>query len=27
MIVPTKLIEKDNVDAFWAELKQRQGRK
>ncbi|WP_131118984.1 sugar-binding protein [Lichenihabitans psoromatis] len=27
MIIPTKLIEKDNVDAFWAELKQRQGRK
>ena len=27
MIIPTKLIEKDNVDAFAAELKQRQGKK
>ncbi len=26
MIIPTKLIEKDNVDAFAAELKQRQGK-
>ena len=27
MIIPTKLIEKDNVDAFAAELRQRQGKK
>ena len=27
MIIPTKIIEKDNVDAFAAELKQRQGKK
>jgi ribose transport system substrate-binding protein len=26
IIVPTKIIEKGNVDAFWAELKQRQGK-
>lgn len=26
MIIPTKIIEKDNVDAFWAELKARQGK-
>ena len=25
MIVPTKIIDQSNVDAFWAELKQRQG--
>jgi ribose transport system substrate-binding protein len=27
IIVPTKIIDKANVDAFWAELKERQGRK
>jgi ribose transport system substrate-binding protein len=27
IIVPTKIIGKDNVDAFWAELKERQGKK
>ena len=27
IIIPTKIIDKGNVDAFWAELKQRQGRK
>ena len=27
MIIPTKIIEAGNVDAFWAELKQRQGKK
>jgi ribose transport system substrate-binding protein len=27
MIIPTKIIEKGNVDAFWAELKERQGKK
>jgi ribose transport system substrate-binding protein len=27
IIVPTKIIEKGNVDAFWAELKERQGKK
>ena len=27
MIIPTKIIEKDNVDAFWAELKERTGKK
>jgi ribose transport system substrate-binding protein len=27
IIIPTKIIEKDNVDAFWAELKARQGKK
>ena len=27
MIIPTKIIEKGNVDAFWAELKARQGKK
>jgi ribose transport system substrate-binding protein len=27
IIVPTKIIDKSNVDAFWAELKQRQGKK
>jgi ribose transport system substrate-binding protein len=27
MIIPTKIISKDNVDAFWAELKERQGKK
>ncbi len=27
MIIPTKLIEKGNVDAFWAELKDRTGKK
>ena len=27
MIIPTKIIEKSNVDAFWAELKDRQGKK
>jgi len=26
-IIPTQLISKDNVDAFWAELKERQGKK
>jgi ribose transport system substrate-binding protein len=26
MIVPTKIIDKSNVDAFWAELKKRQGK-
>ena len=26
-IIPTKIIEKGNVDAFWAELKERQGKK
>jgi ribose transport system substrate-binding protein len=25
IIIPTKIISKDNVDAFWAELKERQG--
>jgi len=27
MIIPTKIIEANNVDAFWAELKERQGKK
>jgi len=27
IIVPTRIIDKSNVDAFWAELKQRQGKK
>jgi ribose transport system substrate-binding protein len=27
IIIPTKIIEKASVDAFWAELKERQGRK
>src|SRR3954465_1825089 len=27
IIIPTKIIEKGNVDAFWAELKDRQGKK
>ena len=27
IIIPTKIIDKDNVDAFWAELKERQGKK
>jgi ribose transport system substrate-binding protein len=27
IIVPTKIIDKSNVDAFWAELKERQGKK
>src|SRR5882762_2779962 len=27
IIIPTKIIEKGNVDAFWAELKERQGKK
>jgi ribose transport system substrate-binding protein len=27
MIIPTKIIEAPNVDAFWAELKERQGKK
>ncbi|HTR86003.1 MAG TPA: sugar-binding protein [Reyranella sp.] len=27
IIIPTKIIDKGNVDAFWAELKQRQGKK
>src|SRR6516225_4960687 len=27
IIVPTKIIDKGNVDAFWAELKERQGKK
>src|SRR5439155_23488406 len=27
IIIPTKIIEKGNVDAFWAELKTRQGKK
>ena len=27
IIIPTKVIDKDNVDAFWAELKERQGKK
>ena len=27
MIIPTKIIDKSNVDAFWAELKERQGKK
>jgi len=27
IIVPTKIIDKSNVDAFWAELKARQGKK
>ena len=26
-IIPTKIIDKSNVDAFWAELKQRTGKK
>ena len=26
MIIPTKIIDKSNVDDFWAELKQRQGK-
>ena len=25
IIVPTKIIDKSNVDAFWAELKERTG--
>ena len=27
MIIPTKILEANNVDAFWAELKERQGKK
>jgi ribose transport system substrate-binding protein len=27
IIVPTKIIDKSNVDAFWAQLKERQGKK
>ena len=27
IIIPTKIIDKSNVDAFWAELKERQGKK
>ena len=27
IIVPTKIIDKGNVDAFWTELKERQGKK
>ena len=27
IIVPTKIIDKSNVDAFWTELKARQGKK
>ena len=27
IIIPTKIIDKSNLDAFWAELKQRQGKK
>jgi ribose transport system substrate-binding protein len=27
IIIPTKIISKDNVDAFWAEQKERQGSK
>ena len=27
MIIPTKIIDKSNVDAFWAELKERTGKK
>ena len=27
MIIPTKIIDATNVDAFWAELKERQGKK
>jgi ribose transport system substrate-binding protein len=27
IIIPTKVISKDNVDDFWAELKERQGKK
>ncbi len=27
IIIPTKIINKDNVDSFWAELKERQGKK
>ncbi|HUN52684.1 MAG TPA: sugar-binding protein [Candidatus Sulfotelmatobacter sp.] len=27
IIVPTRIIDKSNVDAFWAELKERQGKK
>lgn len=27
IIIPTKIIDKSNVEAFWAELKQRQGKK
>ena len=27
IIVPTKIIDKSNVDAFWTELKDRQGKK
>jgi len=27
MIIPTKIIDKSNVDAFWAQLKERQGKK
>ncbi len=27
IIIPTRIIDKSNVDAFWAELKQRQGKK
>jgi ribose transport system substrate-binding protein len=26
IIVPTKIIDKSNVDAFWTELKARQGK-
>jgi ribose transport system substrate-binding protein len=26
IIIPTKIIDPSNVDAFWAELKQRQGK-
>jgi len=26
IIVPTKIIDPSNVDAFWAQLKQRQGK-
>jgi ribose transport system substrate-binding protein len=27
IIIPTKIIDKGNVDAFWNELKERQGKK
>ena len=27
IIIPTKIIDQSNVDAFWAELKQRTGAK
>jgi ribose transport system substrate-binding protein len=27
IIIPTKIIDKTNVDDFWAELKARQGKK